>query len=77
MNSGLRDNVKVKKATRAEDSVDPLESGGLNEEDANATRPSFESAARKDRGESHERGAKRRNNACDIPSIFNSISSIE
>jgi len=76
-NSGLQDNVKVKKATRTEDSVDPLESGGLNEEDANATHPSFKLAACKAHGESHECEVKHCNNACNIPSIFNSISFIE
>ena len=61
--------VKKEKETKASEPVDLLQSGGLNDEDAHATRPPFKTtappAAAQDcehLGESHGRDSKRRNN---------------
>ena len=51
--------------------VDPFENGGLNEQDADATRPAFRHKPfvftpedRERVGEYHERDPRRRNNVC-------------
>ncbi|KAI0298193.1 hypothetical protein BC826DRAFT_907194 [Russula brevipes] len=40
-NAGLRSDTKAKKARKAPEVIDPLQSGGLNDEDAISARPSF------------------------------------
>jgi hypothetical protein len=68
MNSGLRQDVLVKKATvaKALEPIDPLQSGGLDDEDAHATRPSFKPPttcrSHQDLSDGDERDSKRQNN---------------
>ena len=72
MNSGLRQDVPAKKPkiTKAPELIDPLQSGGLDDEDTHATCPSFkpptctEAQYHRQLSESHEHDSKRRNNVC-------------
>jgi hypothetical protein len=64
-NAGLREKVVIKKMAKASEFIDLFQSGGLNEEDANATCPSFEP-----KPEPECDPTRKRNNVCDIRSIF-------
>ena len=65
--------VKKEKVTKASEPIDLLQSGGLGDEDAHATRPPFkmtpfliETQDHERPGERHERDSKRRNNVCTV-----------
>jgi hypothetical protein len=73
--SGLREpkNSMSKKTAKEFKPVDPFENGGLDEDDADATRPAFEPKPPAfepkpfvRHGEYHERDPRRRNNVCDM-----------